>query len=152
MSLIEPSPCAGEFDHGEEISSSLVVAACNGAEALDVVEEALDAKAFSIEAAIEPPSISLPCGVAADDDLHIASANLPRQVVRVVAGVADECAPLSVLEQLVSRDHVVTISLRQCDVERTPLEVGDRMDLRREPSSTTTQTIDDDPPFPPAAS
>ena len=55
-------------------------------------------------------------------------------------------------EQLVGRDHVVTIARRQRDVERAPFDVGDRVNLCRKTSSTTTQTIDDDPPFPPEAS
>ena len=152
MSLIQPSPCAGEFDHGEEVSSGLVVAAGHGAESFDVVEEALDAITFSIQSAVETPSIPLPGGIAADNDLHCAASNLACQVIGVVARVADEGTPLSVLEQLAGCGHVVAISRRQRDVERTPLEVGYRVDLRREPPSTTTQTIDDDPPFPPAAS
>ena len=152
MSLIEPSPSTGEFDHGEEVSRGLVIAAGDGAEAFDVVKEALDTITFPIETTVESSAISLSCRVTADDDLHGAPSNLPREIVRVVARVADEGAPLSVREQLVGGDHIVTISLRQRDVERPPLEVGDRVDLRRESSSTTTQTIDDDPPFPPAAS
>ena len=65
----------------------------------------------------------------------------------IVASVTDEGAALRVFEQLVGRDHVVTIARRQRDVERAPFDVGDRVDLCRESSSTTTQTIDDAPVF-----
>ena len=152
MSLIQPSPSAGKFNHGEEVSSSLIVAAGHGTEPFNVVEEAFDSIAFSIESAVEAPSIFLSGGIAADDDLHFAPSNLPRQIVGVVARVTDKSMALRVLEQLVGCDHVMAISRRQRDVERTTFEVGERVDLRRESSSTTTQTIADDPPFPPAAS
>ena len=152
MSLVEPSPRARQFDHGEEISGGLVIAAGDGPESFDVVKEALDAITFSIQATIETSPISLSSGIAADDDLHGAAADLAREVVGVISGIADEGVPLSVREKFVGCDHVVTISRRQRDVERSALEVGDRVDLRGEASSTTTQTIDDDPPFPPAAS
>ena len=98
MSLDEPSPRAGEFDHGEEISGGLVIATGDGAESFDVMEEALDAITFSIQAAVETPAISFTGGVAADDDLHGATSDLARQVVGVVARVTDERAPLGMLE------------------------------------------------------
>ncbi|MDB4966657.1 MAG: hypothetical protein JWN44_2346, partial [Myxococcales bacterium] len=58
--------------------------------ALEVVEQALDAVATSVQAAVESSTAVFARRVAADDGLHAAIANLVDQRVGVVAGVADE--------------------------------------------------------------
>jgi hypothetical protein len=116
------------------------------------VEEAFDAKAVSIEFRVESSPIPLPRRVTADDGLLAASADFASESVGVLARVGDESLAVGVREKLVGGDHVVTVARCQRDVERAPFEVDDRVDLRGESSSTTTQTIDEDPPFPPAAS
>jgi hypothetical protein len=139
-------------DGGEAVASGLVVASGDGAEALEVVEEDLDEVSAAIELSVESSAPSLSRGVAADDDLHAASANLASEVVGVVASVADEGAPVGVREQLVGDGHFVALALGQRDVERAAFRVDERVDLGGEATSRTTQSVSLDPPFPPEAS
>jgi len=130
----------------------LVVAAGDGAKALEVVEQALNAISSAVEATIEASAIAFSRRVAADDNLHATTTNVAAEGVGVVAGVADQCATLSVYQQFIGRRHVVAIARGERYVKRTAFPIGDDVDFRREASSTTTQTVCLDPPFPPAAS
>lgn len=116
------------------------------------MEEAFDAISAPIELLVEAAAITLSSRIAADDDLHSAAANRAGEVIGVVAGIADESLALRVSEQFVGDCHFVTVPGRQCYMEWPTFAVGDDVKLCREASSTTTQTVCVDPPFPPAAS
>jgi hypothetical protein len=116
------------------------------------MKQALNAVSPPIESTIQSASIVLSSGVATDDDFHATTSDLLREIIRVVTSVANQGSPLSVSEEFVDGGNVVAIPRRQRYVERAPPKVGDDVDLRRETSSTTTQTVCLDPPFPPAAS
>ena len=131
---------------------TLVVPAGDRPKPLEVMEKTLDAVSTPVQLAVETATVSLTSGVAADDDLHAAPSDGLRERIRIVARVADDGASLSMRDQLVGGGHVVAIPRPQRDVERAALAVGDDIELRRETSSTTTQTVAEDPPFPPAAS
>jgi hypothetical protein len=95
----------------EEVPRRLLEARGDGAEALQVVEEALDEIALTVQrTGLRQLARSL--GLGADDGpLLLVSDRLP-EPVRVLAGVGDECLATSVLEQLVGLDHVVPLTRR----------------------------------------
>src|SRR5437868_5189195 len=90
--------------------------------------------------------------MTADNRLHTAIADFANEGVGIVAGVANECSAASVIKELFGDGHLMAMTGREHHMERSALAVGDRVELGRESSSTTTQTIGLDPPFPPAAS
>ena len=73
--------------------------------------------------------------------------------IRVIAGIGNQCFPAGVPCDDGFRDGgLVPLALRELDVERPAFAVDERVDFRGEPTSRVTQSIADDPPFPPAAS
>ena len=83
---------------------------------------------------------------------HVPRSDFSDERIGVVARVAEERCALSIVEQLHGCGHFVALAGRERDVERPALAVGDRVDLGGEAASTTTQTVEFGPPFPPAAS
>lgn len=98
------------------------------------------------------PDLPLPFRLRADHGLDPASLALGAELVRVVAGVADERSAGGEIEQLGRGDHLVSLARRQRDVERPPFRVDDRVDLGRRTSLRASNSVPLDPPLPPDAS
>ena len=64
-----------------------------------------------------------------NDRLHALAPDGLAEVVRVVAGVADEGLAASVLKQLAGGDHFVPLPLRERDVERAGFGVDEGVEL-----------------------
>ena len=148
----QPQPRAGELHEPEKVASGLVVPSGHRTESLETVEKDFHTIAPPVQVSVEPTAAALARRIAGDDDLHASLANGTSERVRIVAAVAGQCAPLGVREQLLGGDHFVALPLRERDVERSRLGVDDDVELGRESSSTTTQSVAFDPPFPPDAS
>lgn len=116
------------------------------------MEEALDAISSSVKSTIKVAATTLSCRVTADDHLHAPMTNAAHQSVRVITSITKQRAALRVVNEFVGGTHFVPMPRRQRYVQRQPLHVGDYVDLRREATSRTTQSVTVDPPFPPAAS
>jgi hypothetical protein len=115
------------------------------------VEANLDEVANPIELAIKRQR-SLALGLRVNDSLDASRLDLLAELVRVVTGIADESAAVSVVEELSSGHHLVALARRQRDVERPAFRVDDRVDFGRKTSTRASQSILLDPPFPPDAS
>jgi hypothetical protein len=152
VSSIEPDQDAGDVDGRQEVSGRLLVATGDGTETLDVMEEALDVSAETIEAARLAPPVVLARGVHRDDWLHAAPPDLADDRIGVVASVCDQSLASRVIDQAFCFRRVVLLARREDDVEGFPLGRRDRVDFGGKTSSRTAQTIASDPPFPPAAS
>ena len=115
------------------------------------MEEALDA----ITLAIEPPVqlvLHAPLRLRVDDGLHALVDDGLDEVVRVVAGVADERFSSRMREQIVRRDQLVPLALCERDVDRATLGVDDGVEFGRKTASRMAEAVFLDPPFPPDAS
>jgi len=152
VSLVQPFASTRDLNHREVIAGRLVVPGGDGAEAFDVVKEAFDAIADSVQRTIETAAAAFAVRFAADHDFHSTMTNASSKPIRVVAAVANQCATLCIVQQFVGLGHLVPVAGGQRDVERPAFRVDDRMDFRGESTSRTTQCVSVDPPFSPAAS
>jgi hypothetical protein len=139
-------------DGCQEVGGRLLVAAGDGSEAFDIMEEALDVSAKTVQGARLAPAVVLPSWIHGDDGLHPSLADRIDDRVGVVPRICDESFAGRVLDQVLRFRRVVLLTGREDDVERLPLAGGDRVELGRKTSSRAAQSIASDPPFPPAAS
>jgi hypothetical protein len=139
-------------DGREEVRGRLLVATGDGAEALDVMEEAFDVSPETIEAARLAPPVVLSRGVHRDDWLHAPPTDRADDRIGVVPSVCDQSLAGRVIDQVFRLRRVVLLARREDDVEGFAFGGGDRVDLGGKTSSRTAQTIASDPPFPPDAS
>jgi hypothetical protein len=136
----------------EVVSRSLLEAGSDGTEALQVMEEDLDAIALSVPPSIEA-RLLLARGVRVDDRLDFQRFQLSADRVRIVACVRYERFAAGVVRNDRFGDgRLVLLSRADFDVEGAPFRIDERVNFRGEPTSRTTQRIADDPPFPPDAS
>ena len=112
------------MDECEIVARSLLVARGDGAKSFESVEKDLDQVALPIERAVEP-MLLLPLGLRMNDGFHASLANRPHEVVRVVAGIANQSLAMCVGKQLLGGNHLVPLARRQRDVERTCFRVDD---------------------------
>jgi len=139
-------------DGRQEIGGRLLVTAGDGAEAFDVMEEALDIPPEAIESARLATAVVLSRGIHRDDRLHAPPPDRADDRVGVVSRIGDESLACRVLDQVFRFRRVVLLAGREDDVKRLPLAGRDRVELGRKTSSRAAQSIASDPPFPPAAS
>ena len=78
------------MDGRQEIGGRLLVAAGNGSEAFDVMEEALDVSAKTIEGARLAAAVVLSRGIHRDDGLHAPPPDRADDRVGVVPRICDE--------------------------------------------------------------
>jgi hypothetical protein len=112
------------LDEREVVARSLLVARGDGAKPLEPVEEDLDQIALPIKRAVQP-MLLLSLGLRMNDRLHALLAHRPYEVVRVVAGIANQSLAMCVGKQLLGGYHLVPLARRQRDVERTRFRVDD---------------------------
>ena len=116
------------------------------------MEEDFDAIALSVPPSVEA-RLFLARGVRVDDRLDLERFQLSADGIRVVARVRYERFAAGVVRNDRFGDgRLVLLPGADFDVERTAFRIDERVDLRGEPTSRTTQRITDDPPFPPDAS
>jgi hypothetical protein len=139
-------------DGRQEVGGRLLVATGHGAEAFDVMEEALDVPAEAIEGARFAAPVVLSRGIHRDDRLHASPADGGDDCIGVVPGVGDQGLAGRVLDQVLRFRRVVLLARREDDVEGLASGRRDRVDLGGKASSRTAKMIASDPPFPPAAS
>lgn len=149
--LGQPQPGADDLDQGKVVLGGFLVARGDGAKALEPEEEDLHDVASAIECSVEA-MLLLSLRLRVDYWLDISCSDLPQECVRVVAGVANEGIASSEVEQLECLDHLVSLAWGERDIDRAALGVDDRVELGRESSTTSTDSITLDPPFPPDAS
>lgn len=113
---------------GQEACGRLVVSGSSGAEALQVVEEALHAIADAVEAAVEAPTL-LPTGMRVNDRLHVVRADAFNDAVRVVACISDDERPLGVEDQFLGDRRFMLLTWRDRDVERSTARRSDGVNL-----------------------
>lgn len=140
------------MDGRQEVGRCLLVATGDGAKAFDVMEEALDVAAESVEAARLAPPVVLSHGIHRDDCLHASLADRFDDSVRVVPRVCDQSLAGCVCDQVFRFRDVVLLARREDDVKGFSFGRRDRVNLGGKTSSRTAQMIASDPPFPPAAS
>lgn len=140
------------MDDCQEIGGRLFVATGDGAEALDVMEEALNVPTEAIEAVRLAPPVVPPCRIHRDDRLHASLADRDDYRIGIVPCVCDQGLASRVIDQVLRLRRIVLLAGREDDVKRFALGRCDRVDLGRKTSSRTAQSIASDPPLPPAAS
>jgi hypothetical protein len=99
------------------------------------------------------PGLLLARWVGMDHRLDPQRTQLAANRVGVVAGVGDQrFAARVVRDDALGDRRFVSLAGREFDVQRPPFGVDECVDLRGEPTPRVTESIADDPPFPPAAS
>ena len=115
------------------------------------MEEDLDEVPMPVQLRVVAPYSSTR-GIGWDDVVHTVAADGSTDVASIVAGIRDASLALRVLDERRSHGRFVLLSRSQRDVERSPLEIYDRVELGRKTSTRASQSIVSEPPFPPAAS
>lgn len=140
------------MEKGEIVSCGLLETRSNGAEALDVVEEDLDAVASSVPTTVEA-RLLLAARVRVNDGLDLQLPHSSTDRVRIVTRVSYKRLTSRIFrDDRFGDGRLMLLTLRELDMDGTPFCVNERVDLRGESTSRVTQRITDDPPFPPAAS
>ena len=101
---------------GEVAPRRLVVPGGGSSEALEVVEEALDAVAKPVEASVQPRRF-IPARVRMNDGQHPAGLRVLAYVIGVVARVRDDGGALAVLEEFVGYRRFVGLSWGEREVD-----------------------------------
>ncbi len=140
------------MDGRQKVGGRLLVAASDGPEAFDVMEEAFNVSAEAIQSARLATAVVLSRGIHRDDGLQASLPGCANDRVGIVPGICDESLAGRVLDQVLRFGRVVLLAGREDDVKRLAFAGGDRVELGRKTSSRAAQSIASDPPFPPAAS
>ena len=88
------------------------------------MKEDLDQMALPLERTVQP-MLLLPLGLRINDSLHASAAHGTHEVVRVVAGIANQSLAMCMGKQLFGGYHLVPLARRQRDVERTRFRIDD---------------------------
>ena len=150
--MAQPELGGGEFEHGEEVGGVFFVSGGEASEVFDAIEEALDAIARPIEYRAEA---RFPATMDHRRDVwsRAGGLDLAAQPVGIVGLVGQhDGALVQVPEQLLGDRAIARLARRQDQFERQTIGVDERVDLRGESTSRTTQSVSFDPPFPPDAS
>ena len=134
----------------EEVDGTPVVSCCDASEVLELVEEALDAVAPPVGVVIVGDE-RLSGWVARDDDSGACGRDEGAQGIAVVGLVGDDGAGAEPFEQGRRGRDVAGLSRGEDEAQRSPLAVGQRVDLGGQTSSGTPQSLIAVPPFPVAA-
>lgn len=147
----DPEAGRGEQDGGEEVPGQLVETGCDASEVLQLVEEAFDQIALTVEfggdwALDHPGPLRRDMRSAADgsDQVEYGSG--------VIAAIGDEIAIWSeALDELGNGSMVGGVAGRQRDSQRQALAVDDRIDLGTQSSTRAAEGVIRAPFLPPAA-
>ena len=147
----EPEATGCEGDGGEEVSGELVVARGDATEVLELVEEALDEIALSIEGAVDR---ALPLAVALGRDVcsRAVIGDQLQDGFGVVATVGDGVGSgLQALEQSRDRRLVGGLAWRDQQPDWQAAGIDDGVQLGAQSSTRTADGVIWAPFFPPAA-
>ena len=150
--LISPDPeaCGGESAGGEEVSGEFVVSGCDTAEVLELVEEAFDEIALTIEPPIDRALyFAVPLG--RDVSLTATTGDEFYQVSPVITAVGDDISKRQTIEQSRSRRFVGGMTGGEQQPDRQAAFVHHRVDLGAQSSTRTADGVIRAPFFPPAA-
>ena len=150
-SALEPNQRAGKMDDGQVVTSCLLVAGGDAAARFERVEEDLDEIAVAVQLLVVATNVS-PRGIGRDDVFHAAGADGATDMASIVAGVGNTGVASGLCDERRRDGGFVLLARGQLDVERTTLEIYDRVELGRKASTRASQSIASEPPFPPAAS
>lgn len=149
--MLDPKPCAGEVERGEEVVGVLEVACGDASEVLEAVEEAFDPVALTIEVSVDGPNHT---DIALARDVSRCARGLDGGDHRlpVVAAVSDDVAGQSErTDELRCSGLVGGLSRREQEPDRQASPVHDGMDLGRQAPTGETDGVIRAPFFPPAA-
>lgn len=147
----DPEPRGSQCDGGEEVPCELVVACGYAAEVLDLVEEALDQIALSVEFGIDR---ALPFAVALGRDVWARAmfGDHPQDGFGIVAAVGDGiCGGPQAVEQGWDSRLVGSLARREQQADRQASGIDHGMQLGAQSSTRTADGVIRAPFFPPAA-
>lgn len=130
----------GELDESHESGTELVVAGGDAPELFELVEEALDIVAFTIECLGPTKALLAPDHVG---DVGDGSARLDvnAQAIGVIGLVGDDDGTASkVGQERFSACQVMRLPRRNQELERPALAVNARVDFRGEPAAASSHT------------
>ncbi len=128
------------MDKGEEGGTELVVTGCDMPELLELVEEALDEVALTIDRLL-PAILPLAIGAVRNVGGGTLIANAGSHAVGVVTLVGDDDgARLEAVEQGPRARDVVVVSRRDQEADGPAFRIDPRVDFRREPAPASTDT------------
>ena len=139
------------MDVAEEVGGELVIAGGEASAVLEAAEHALDGIAAFVEGLAEA---AFPAAVGFGRDVGDRALLFDEvaDAVAVIGAVGvDDAARRQVRQQPYARLAVGRLSGRQQEGERSPLAVGDGMDLGVASASADADRLGARPPFPPAA-
>lgn len=118
---------------------------------LDLVEEALDTVAHRVGRLVDG-QLDLPVGLCRDHRIDAAPFEIGADGVAVVALVAEHrLGQRRVLRhEIVVGRHVGGLAGRHVEADRQPFRIRSGMNLGREPTARTANTVSLKPPLPPA--
>src|SRR5262245_36043928 len=134
----------------EEMTSAAVIAGGDMAKMLQFVEEALDAVAQPIGDLVVGDS-DRARSFGWDDRFGMSLSNQFAQGIAVVGLVGNDAPGGDVFEQLRGSGDVMRLAAGENEAQRPALGIGKDMDLGRQSSSRTPQSLVLAPPFPVAA-
>lgn len=146
-----PEARGREQDGGEEVSGRFVVAGRDAAEVLQLVEEAFDEIALSIDCAVDR---ALNLAVTAGRDMSPPAAAFDQidQGASIISAIGDEIAAgFDLFDQCRCHRLVRRLARRQNDSHRQARLVDDGIDLGAQSSTRTANGVIRTPFFPPAA-
>jgi hypothetical protein len=132
------------------VDRSAVVARGDAPEVFELVEEALDAVPEPVGDRIMR-DLDLARAGRGNDRLGFSLGDQLAQSVAVISPVGNDAAAFEIRQKLRRSGAVVGFSAGQDEAERPPSSIGQSVDLGRQSSSGTPQSLIRSPPFPVAA-
>ncbi len=149
--MFHPEPERSQSDCGQEVSGGLVVSGCDGSEVLELVEEALDEVALSVDFAIDGAAYA---NVALAGDVGVGALFLDEldDGLGVVATIGDDIAlELEAVEQLRGCRLVGGLARGEDEAHRQAAAIDDDVDLGAQSAPRSSEGVIRAPFFPPAA-
>ena len=139
------------MDEGEEGSAELVVAGGDAPVLLELVEEAFDMIALTIDGLL-PAELLLPVGAVGNVGEGALGLDMRSHAIGVVALVGNHHGTLlQPIEQRFGTCYVVVVAGRDQEADRPALRIDPRVDLRGEPASASAHTTNSTVFFTPEA-
>src|SRR5262249_48015970 len=122
------------------MARAAVIASGETSKVLELVEAALDAVALAVERLVVPDDL-FAAAVGGDHALHAGRLDGRADGIAVVSLVSDDSATLHAVQHSVGRAAVVHLAAGQKKAQRASKGVGEEMDLGRQPTSGTPQSL-----------
>ena len=140
------------MDEGEEAGGGFIVAGCDAARVLELVEETLDAVAYSVEQWIDR-ALNLAIALCRDDRIGAVEPRVLANGVAVIASVGEQRlgAIIVGLHQRIIGRCIMRFARREDEAERQTFAVGAGVNFARKAAARTAKSLFLSPPFAPAA-